>query len=63
MTDDWHNEIDNKKLVGAVLLDFSAAFDVIDPSLLLDKLKAYGFCSGAMKWMESYLTDRTTSVF
>ena len=29
MTDDWLKEIDNKKIVGAVLLDFSAAFDII----------------------------------
>ena len=63
MTDDWHNEIDNKKLVGAVLLDFSAAFDVIDPSLLLEKLKAYGFCSTALKWMDTYLTSRGQLVF
>ena len=28
-------DIDNKKIVGAVLLDFSAAFDIIDHSLLL----------------------------
>jgi hypothetical protein len=30
MTDDWLREIDNKKTVGAALLDFSAAFDIID---------------------------------
>ena len=26
ITDDWLNDIDKKKIVGAVLLDFSAAF-------------------------------------
>jgi hypothetical protein len=31
VTDDWLKEIDNKKLVEAVLLDFCAAFDIIDP--------------------------------
>ena len=31
VTDVWLKEIDNKKLVEAVLLDFSAAFDIIDP--------------------------------
>ena len=29
MTDDWLKEIDNKKIVGAVLLDFSVTFDII----------------------------------
>jgi hypothetical protein len=30
-------EIDDKNIVGAVLLDFRAAFDIIDLSLLLEK--------------------------
>ena len=30
MTEDWLKEIDNKKIVGAVLLEFSADFDIID---------------------------------
>ena len=37
MIDDWLRENDNKKIVGAVLLDFSAAIDIIDHSLLLEK--------------------------
>ena len=63
LTDDWHYEMDKKKLVGAVLLDFSAAFDLIDPTLLLDKLTAYGFNPIATKWMESYLTTRGQLVY
>ena len=35
MTDVWLREIDDKNIVGAVLLDFSAAFDIIDHSLLM----------------------------
>ena len=34
MTDDCLKEIDNKQIVGAVLSDFSAAFDIIDHNLL-----------------------------
>ena len=32
MTDEWLRENDDKKIVGAVLLDFSAAFDIISQS-------------------------------
>jgi hypothetical protein len=34
MTDEWLKEIANKTIVGAVLLYFSAAFDIIDHNLL-----------------------------
>ena len=36
MTDDWLIEIDNENIVGDVSLDFSAAFDIIDHSLLME---------------------------
>ena len=35
MTDIWLREIDDTIIVGAVLLDLSAAFDIIDYSLQL----------------------------
>ena len=43
MTEDWLREIDDKMIVGAVLLDFSADFDIIDHSLMLEKRMCYGF--------------------
>ena len=58
MTDDWQCEIDNGRLMGIVLLDFSAAFDLINLFLLLDKLKQYGFTGTALNWMQSYLSNR-----
>ena len=63
MTDDWLKDIDQQNIVGAVLLDFSAAFDVIDHNLLLKKLKCYGFTPSAVAWIESYLTNRKQKVF
>ena len=55
--------MDQQNIVGAELLDFSAAFDVIDHSLLLKKLKCYGFTPSAIAWIESYLTNSTQKVF
>lgn len=63
MTDDWHRQIDQKNIVGAVMLDFSAAFDIINHQLLLDKLKCYGFEASSLQWLKSYLTKRSQSVF
>jgi hypothetical protein len=42
MTDDWLREIDDEKTVWAIL-DFSAVFDMIDHSLLMEKRICYGF--------------------
>ena len=48
MTDKWLREIDGKKIVGAVLFDFSVAFDIIDHSLVLEKCMCYGFTPPAI---------------
>ena len=63
MTDDWLRESDQKNIVEAVLLDFSAAFDIIDHSLLLEKHMCYGFTPPAILWIKSYLSNRTQRVF
>ena len=48
MTDECFKEMDNKIIVGTVMLDFSAAFDIIDHALLIAKLKCYGFADTAL---------------
>ena len=63
MTDDRYRDLANKMICGAVLLDFTAAFDVIDHKLLLEKLECYGFRPSAVAWMESYLVNRSQRVF
>ena len=45
--------------VSAVLmLDMSAAFDVVDHKILYSKLELYGFSDCALSWINSYLTNR-----
>ena len=51
-----------KKIVGAVLLDVSAAFDILDHSPLLAKRMCYGFTPPGILWIKSYLSNRTQRV-
>jgi hypothetical protein len=62
MTDDWLREIHDKNIGRAVLLDFSAAFDIIDHSLMLEKCMYYGFTPPAKLWIKSYLSNKTEGI-
>lgn len=63
MTDDWLGALDQGKLVSPLFLDFTAAFDMIDHSILVEKLSHYGFTKNAVDWMGSYLSGRKQSVY
>ena len=47
----------------SVLLDLSAAFDLVSPEILLKKLKVYGLDDDFLSWIESYLSDRYQCVW
>ena len=49
---------DNGFFTGMILIDLQKAFDTIDYNLLLEKVKATGFCDDTLSWFHSYLTDR-----
>ena len=63
MVDDWYKAIEQRKIIGTVFLDFSAAFDILDHDLLLEKLKYYRFSHSALLWIKSYLHDRHQTVY
>ena len=46
------------KKIGVIFMDLSKAFDTINHSLLLAKLKAYGFSNQALRLLQSYLCSR-----
>ena len=54
--------MDNKKFVGAVLMDLSKAFDCIPHDLLIAKLEAYGFSFDSLVFFYSYLKRRRQNV-
>ena len=63
MYDRWVDAAAKGQVSGAVLLDLSAAFDLVPPEILLKKLKIYGLEADFLNWIESYLTDRYQSVW
>ena len=62
LIDTWLKSIDNGGYVGAVFLDLRKAFDMVDHTILLHKLKLYHFTSKALDFFESYLSNRTQLV-
>jgi hypothetical protein len=56
--DKIREHIENKKYVIGIFIDLQKAFDSIDHQILLKKLAFYGIRGIALKWFESYLSDR-----
>ena len=55
--------IHNDNLTAVLMLDLSAAFDIIDHNCLFYKLLNYfGITGNALKWLTSYLTNRSSEV-
>ena len=62
VTNDILLELDRGKQTAMVMIDISAAFDTIDHAILLDRLSyRYGMTGSVLRWMESYLRDRSES--
>ena len=62
LIEDWKASLDNKRLVGTVLVDLSKAFDCIPHDLLIAKLHAYGLTTEAFAVLYSYLKRRQQRV-
>ena len=59
LTETWRQAIDNKLVVGAVLIDFQKAFDCVSRSILLHKLEYnFGITGNLLAWRRGYLSKR-----
>ena len=63
MYDRWARAAALGKISGAVFLDLSAAFDLVDHKILAQKLKIYGLDGDFLHWMTSYLENRYQAVW
>ena len=62
VVEELRKAVDEDMVAGAVFLDFSKAFDMIDHSLLLRKLERYGVGGIELGWFRGYLEGRRQRV-
>ena len=60
--DNTYEAMNENKVILAIFLEFSKAFDTVDHKILLRKLKFYGFREKSLQWLSSVLSDNTQFV-
>ncbi|CAB3988256.1 Hypothetical predicted protein [Paramuricea clavata] len=55
--------MDKGNLNIAVFVDLKKAFDAVDHTILLNKFQYYGFFGDELKWIQSYLSNRSQKCF
>ena len=58
LTDEMRANMDNGLVNGVTILDLKKAFDTVDHTILIHKLKALGVSEVCLAWFQSYLTSR-----
>ena len=58
-TDSWVYNIDFGKINAVIFVDLKKALDTVDHNILLSKLDPYGISGNLLKWLLSYLENRT----
>ena len=62
LTEDWKLAVDSAQFIGILSTDMSKAIDSLHPSLMINKLKAYGFSEESLSLMRSYFSNRQNRV-
>ena len=60
--EDARNALEDKKMVALVAVDLSAAFDLCDHNILIQKCRLLNICPGTLKFLESFLENRSQIV-
>ena len=60
--DIWLTAAENQELCAALFIDMSAAFDIVEHKILIDKLRLYNFNENSINFFCSYLSDRKQMV-
>ena len=53
-----YKSLDTNKFVFCVYIDLKEAFETVNHDILLSKLQHYGVRENALKWFQSYVSDR-----
>ena len=62
LVDQWLSCIDKGDVIGTLFVDFRKAFDLVDHSILLEKLSLYRLNPITLKWFKSYLSSRQQAI-
>ena len=63
MVENITSSIDNGQYTARVFIDLKNAFDTIDHTILIAKLKHYGIRGATLSWIESYLSNRNQYIY
>ena len=55
--------VENGEMAAVMMIDLSAAFDLVNHDILLKKLKLLGFDEKTVTWFWSFLTNRSQAVY
>ena len=54
----WKEALDKGKSAGAIFMDLSKTFDILNHDLLIAKFEASGFSENSLNYIKSYLLNR-----